>query len=361
MRSFRQLSDLAWRGLVIAAAAFLIAYALMRLKVVVLPLAISLLFATFLTPAVAWIERRGLRRGLATALVFVGFLGSLVLIVIGVAPPVGRQFGDLGETVAQGIDDIETWLIEGPIGLTSVQIDTYREQLDQYVRSALASSGDQLIAGAVIVAEALAATLLTILATLFIVKDGPKMQAWFLAHVPADRREVTAVCAARAWTALGGFLRGAALIGGVEAVVMAIALAVVGADLVVPVAVLTFFAAFFPVLGAIVAGVVATLVALVSGGFADATVIAIVALVVQQFDNDLLAPVIYGRALRLHPLVVVSALTAGASLGGIIGAFLSVPVTAAVVAVSGELWRRRASADGSVSTSAPPSPATEIG
>jgi predicted PurR-regulated permease PerM len=345
VRAFRQLSDIAWRGLVITIAVLAISYALIRLKVVVVPLGIALLFATFLTPAVAALERRGIRRGLATAFVFVGFISLLVLIGLGIAPGIGRQFGDLGETVAQGVDDIEEWLVTGPIGLTPDQVETYRESLNENVRNILASSGDQLIAGAVIVAEALAGTLLTILAAIFIVKDGPKMQAWFLAHLPVDRRELVAACGARAWTALGGFLRGAAIIGVVEGIIMAVALAIVGADLALPVGVLTFFAAFFPVLGAIAAGVIATLVALVSGGFADAVVIAIVALVVQQFDNDLLAPVIYGRALRLHPLVVVSALTAGATLGGIIGAFLAVPLTAVVVAVSGELWARREIAD----------------
>ena len=344
MNAFRQVSEVAWRALVIAAAVLAVAYVLVRLKVVVLPIGIALLFATFLAPAVAWLVQRGLRRGVATAVVFVGFLLALTAVVVGIAPPVGRQFADLGDTVAQGVDDIEDWLIDGPIGLTPSQIDDYKRQLEQSIRRIFASSGEQLIAGAVIVAEAVAGAILTLLATFFIVKDGPKMQTWVIDHAPREHRDLLAACAGRAWTALGGFLRGAALIGVVEAVVMAIALIAVGAELVVPVAVVTFLAAFFPVLGAIAAGVIATLVALVSGGLADATVIAIVALVVQQFDNDLLAPVVYGRELRLHPLVVVAALTAGASLGGIIGAFLAVPLTAVVVAVSGELWQRRAPA-----------------
>ncbi len=73
------------------------------------------------------------------------------------------------------------------------------------------------------------------------------------------------------------------------------------------------------------------LVALVSSGYGAAVVVAIVAILVQQFDNDLLAPVIYGRALRLHPLVVILAVTAGAALGGFLGAFLGVPLAAVLV------------------------------
>lgn len=359
MTTFRNLSEIAWRGLVIAAAVLVVAYVVMRLKVVFLPLGIALLLTTFLAPAVGVLERRGLRRGLATALVFVLFVLLLAGIVLVIAPPVREQFDDLGPTISQGVEDIEEWLVEGPLELTEGEVRDYREQLGEYARRAVSSSSDQVIAGAVIVAEALAGLLLTLLATLFIVKDGPQMQRWALAHLPPDRREVVSACAARAWSALGGFLRGAAFLGFVEGVIIAVALAIVGADLAIPVAVVTFFAAFFPVLGAIVAGVIATLVALVSGGFPDAVVIALVALGVQQLDNDVLAPVIYGRALQLHPLLVICSLSAGGAVGGIIGAFIAVPLTAATVAVSAELWRRRDGADSGGPTAA--APASEPG
>ena len=340
MTALRSVSEVAWRGLVIAAATLAISYALIRLKVVVIPFGIALLLTTFLAPAARYLERRGWRRGLATAAVFLGFLGLVAAIITVIAPPVGDQFADLGPTIDEGIEDIEEWLIDGPLDLTRGQIDEYRAQISDYARTAVRSSSDQIIAGAVIVAEVLAGSLLALLATFFIVKDGPEMQRWFLAHVPPVHADVVAACGRKAWAALGGFLRGAALIGLVEGVIMALALALVGADLIIPVAVLTFFAAFFPVLGAIIAGIVATLVALVSGGFSDALIIAIVALVVQQVDNDLLAPYVYGRALRLHPLVVLAALTAGGTIGGIIGAFIAVPLAAAGVAVAGELWER---------------------
>lgn len=326
----------------VAAAA--IVYALIRLKVVVLPLGIALLLATFLIPLVTRLEASGVKRSLATAIIFPGFLLSLAGVVFLIAPPVSEQFGELGPTISTGVGNIEDWLVDGPLDLTRSQLEQYREQFGEYARSALRSSSDQVIAGAVIVAELLAGSLLTLLAAFFVIKDGPKMQKWAVAHVPTEQRDVVRACASRAWNALGAFLRGAALIGLLEGVIIGVALALVGAELAIPVAVLTFFAAFFPVLGAVAAGVIATLVALVSGGVGDATVIAIVALVVQQFDNDLLGPVIYGRSLQLHPLVVVCALTAGGTLGGIVGAFLAVPVTAVVVAVSSELWKRSAGA-----------------
>ena len=345
MKALRSVSEVAWRGLIIAFAIFAIVQVIVRLKVVFFPIAVALLLASFLSPAVTRLHRRRWPRGVAAGAVFVGFLVAFAAVIFVIAPPVGDQFGELGDTITEGIDDVEEWLTEGPLGLTETQIDDYREQVREYIRRTVRSSSSEIVAGAVVVAEILAGTLIAMLATFFLLKDGPEMQLWVLNRVPPPHRDVVRACAARAWAALAGFLRGAALIGFVEGIVMAVALAIVGAELIVPVAVLTFLAAFFPVLGAIFAGIVATLVALVSAGTTEALVIAVVALLVQQFDNDLLAPLVYGRELRLHPLVVLSALTAGGTLGGIIGAFVAVPVAAVVVAVGGELWRRNTAFD----------------
>ena len=120
---------------------------------------------------------------------------------------------------------------------------------------------------------------------------------------------------------------------------MAITLWLVGAELAVPVGVLTFLAAFVPFVGAIVAGLLAVLVALATGGVTAAIIVLVVAIIVQQLDNDLLAPIVYGRALDLHPIVVLLSITAGGALFGIPGSFLAVPVTAVTWNVIAEARR----------------------
>jgi predicted PurR-regulated permease PerM len=95
--------------------------------------------------------------------------------------------------------------------------------------------------------------------------------------------------------------------------------------------VITVLGAFIPLVGAIGAGVIAVLVALVTGGTTAAVIVAVVAFVVQQLDNDLLAPVIYGRALNLHPVAVLLSVVAGGALLGLTGTILAVPVVAVAV------------------------------
>ena len=140
--------------------------------------------------------------------------------------------------------------------------------------------------------------------------------------------------------ALSGYMRGAALLGLVEAIIIASTVWIVGGTLVGPVAILTFFAAFFPVVGAVVAGALAVLVTLATGGLTAALIVLGVAVAVQQLDNDLLAPFIYGQTLQLHPAAVLIAITAGGALGGIVGAFLSVPLTGAAAGVFAAVWDR---------------------
>jgi predicted PurR-regulated permease PerM len=130
------------------------------------------------------------------------------------------------------------------------------------------------------------------------------------------------------------------MLGFIESIAIGLALLVSGASLVVPVMILTFVAAFVPLVGAVFAGVMAVLVALVTGGFVSAAIVGVVALAVQQLDNDILAPWVYGRSLALHPVVILVSVVGGGALFGIAGTLLAVPVVAVVVSVVKELENR---------------------
>jgi putative heme transporter len=179
----------------------------------------------------------------------------------------------------------------------------------------------------------------------FFVKDGDRITGWLLDFVDPGRHDDARAIADRAWGSLAGFLRGAAIDGLVEAVLVAVALWVLGIPLVFPLAFITFFAGFFPVVGAITAGAIASLVALVTGTVGDAIAVAILFTVIQQLQNNLLEPLILGRAVRLHPLAILVTITSGAVLGGIAGAFFAVPLLAAATAAIDEVRKRRLVAD----------------
>ncbi|WP_436793467.1 AI-2E family transporter [Actinospongicola halichondriae] len=328
-----RLAGWSWRLLVIAGAAFVLAMAAARLRFVLLPLGVAFLLATVLVPPARWLVARGLRPLLATWLTVFGFLGVLVGVSFAVLPPVFDQFSDLSPALSEAIDDGEAWLVDGPLGLDEKTVADLRERLEQSGDDALTSDG-ALLDGAIVAGEVVAGAILTLVISFFLVKDGPQLQQWALGRVPERHRTRARRMGAAAWSTLGHYLAGAATLGVVEGVIIGIALSVTGSDAAVPVAAITFLAAFFPFLGALVAGVLAVVVSLASSGPEAALVVAIVAVVVQQFDNELLAPLVYGRALHLHPLVVILAVAGGAAVGGFLGAFLAVPLTAVAVSVA---------------------------
>ncbi len=152
------------------------------------------------------------------------------------------------------------------------------------------------------------------------------------AVVPLARGRVEAI-GESVWRVAGAYVRGLAVVATVDAVFIGLALALIGVPLVVPLAVLTFFAAFIPLVGAVTAGAAAAMVALVSEGVVDALLVVAAVTLVQQLEGDLLYPVVVGRTVALHPVVILLAVTVGAVLGGIIGAFIAVPLVAIVAAV----------------------------
>lgn len=334
------MSDVAWRLLVVLAAIVAFLWLIDTLRVAFLPVFIALLIATLLTPIAVRLEERGVRPLVAALISFAIFFGTLTALGYLVAPRVADEFGGLSTTVGEGIADIQDWLVEGPLRIERDEIDEYESEIADEAEEFLRSSSSAIAAGAVAVLEGVAGAVLALVLSFFFVKDGRKFQRWAIDHLPPHRVDLAKALATRAWRALGAYLQGAALLGAVEGTVLAIAIALVGGSLAVPVGVLTFVSAFFPIAGAVVAGVVAVLVALVTAGVKGAIVVAIVALVVQQFDNDLLAPVIYGRIIKLHPALILVALTLGGTVGGIMGAFLAVPFAAVGSAVSSELWAR---------------------
>ncbi|HEU4480308.1 MAG TPA: AI-2E family transporter, partial [Actinomycetota bacterium] len=136
----------------------------------------------------------------------------------------------------------------------------------------------------------------------------------------------------RTWRSVKAYMRGVATIAFIDAILIGIALLVIGVPLVIPLMFITFLGGFFPLVGAVAAGAVAALVALVTNGVLDALLVAAAVTVIQQVEGDVLQPVVMGRAVNLHPVVILLSLTAGAVVAGIVGAFLAVPTT--VVAVT---------------------------
>lgn len=332
---------MSWRLLVIAGAIAVVGFLVSRLTLVVIPTLIALLVASVLHPLSDRLASRGLPAAVAALLVFLG-----VALVIGagvafVAPPVANELGDLGSILSTSQGGLAGWLEEEPFGLTSGDIEGYVDQLNDQIVANRGRIASGLLGAAVGVVEIVGATALAIVLAFFFVKDRDRLWQWLIDQFPRDRYEDVREAGRRAWESMQGYVRGITIIAIVDAVLIGAALIILGTPLALPLAVLVFLGAFVPIIGAFVSGLAAVAVALVTQGLAQAAIIAAVITAIQQLEGNVLQPVVMGRTVRLHPVVILLAVASGLIVAGIAGAFLAVPLVATATSAGSYLKARR--------------------
>jgi putative heme transporter len=324
--------------LLLTLAGFLaVLYLVVRLKIIFIPVFVALLITTLLAPLATYLRNRGWRPLLATWAVILGSLIVLSGIVAVLIPQFTSQFDEMKTRATQGFDDVVKWLGEGPLNISEQELDRYLEQATQRIQENSDSITGGILSSITMTFEFIAGILLVFVLVFFFLKDGNQIWDWFKRQAARDNRDHIDEMGRRAWSTLTGYVRGTAFIALVDATLIGVALLMVGNPLWIPLAVITFFGAFFPIVGAVVAGAIAALVTLVTNGVADALIITAVIVLIQQIEGDVLQPVVMGKAVRLHPVVILIVLTAGAILGGIAGAFVSVPATAVAATVGNYL------------------------
>jgi putative heme transporter len=328
-----RLAAWSWRLLVVLTAAGLVLYLLILLKVIVVPVIVALFLATLLVPLVRWLEARGWRHLPAVLAVFLGAVLLLAAIVAGFVPLIGNELDSLRQRADEGVAEVQRFIASRPFGLSEADLNRYLEQARQRFTENSSGLTRGAVAGVTVVGELLTGLVLSLFLTFFFVKDSERFTRWILDFAGRHREAHLREIGTRSATAVSGYLRGQATVGLIDAVFIGIGLAIVGVPLVVPLAFLTFVAAFLPLVGAFIAGALAALVALVTKGVTAALIVIGITVLVQQLEGHLLAPLLLGRAVALHPVVIILALAAGSILGGIIGAFLAVPIAAVVTAV----------------------------
>lgn len=319
---------LSWRFVVVIAALYLIAHVVGYLATIMIPMAIALLLAALLSPAVSQLTRWRVPRGLAAGSVLVGGIAVVGGVLTFVITEFSRGLPDLQEQVGASLDTIRMWLRDGPLHLSELQLQQY---LDRVVETVKENSG-QIASGALTTAatvgELLTGLVLALFTLIFFLHDGDGIWRFLVRGVPADLRARADVAGRRGFASLVSYVRATAAVAVVDAVGIGIGLWAVGVPLVVPLSALVFLGAFIPIIGAVIAGAVAVLVALVANGPVAALVVLGVLIGVMQLESHVLQPLLLGRAVKLHPLAVVLAITTGLIVSGIAGALLAVPLLA---------------------------------
>jgi predicted PurR-regulated permease PerM len=332
-RPVRVAADWSWRLLVIGAAVLALLLLAARLKLLLLALFVALLVAALLAPAVRWVQARlGGRRGLATAVVLVVAIGVVVGVVALLAWEVSGSFNQLGDEFADGLAQIRTWLRD-TFHIDDAELQGYLQQAWDAIRANRDGLLSGALSGAAIALEVLSGAAIALFSTIFFLLDGERIWAWVTNLFPRRTQPNVREVGRQSWAVLTAYVRGTVIIATVDAVCIGLAVAVLRVPLAIPLAALVFVGAFVPIVGAFVSGFVAVVVALATQGPWTALLVLAAIIAVQQIEGHLLQPLLLGRLVRIHPLGIVLAVTAGSVLAGLVGAVVAVPLTAVVTTV----------------------------
>jgi predicted PurR-regulated permease PerM len=316
--------------LLVVGAVVVVGWVAGRLWVVLLPVVLGLLFTTVLWPPVRFLRRHSWPPALAAATVLLLFIAAIGGVIALIAPQLVTQASDVANAATGGLQQVRTWLEGPPFDVGEDQIGSAVDSVITSLQNNARNIAGYALSAVTTVGNGLLNLVLALVLCFFFLKDGPRWVPWVAAQTGARSAPHVAALSEKGWATLSSFVRQQAFVGFIDAFFIGLGLLVMGVPLVVPLAVITFFGAFVPIIGAFVAGAFAVLIALVSNGFTTAVIILAVVVAVQQLEGNVLQPIIQGRGLNLHAAVVILAVTAGSSLAGIIGAFLAVPVTALV-------------------------------
>jgi predicted PurR-regulated permease PerM len=337
--------------LILLILASAVVFAMTRLKLLVIPVLIALILAAALAPAVRFLRDRGWPALLATWTSLIAAFGVLGVVLWLVGRGFRNEWPMLVEEAGRGIAELERFLTQGPLGISEQQLEQARQTAGEILTSEQVQAG--AVRGATAAIEAVAGVLLGLVILFFLLKDGRRIATFLVTPLTSTTRRRALRVGDRSVEVLGGYIRGTSIVALVDAVVIGLALLILGVPLVLPLATIVFLGAFIPLIGAVVAGALAALVALVANGPVTALIVVAVVIGVNQLEGDLLAPVVMGKTLRLHPLTILLALTAGTILAGIIGALLAVPIAAVSWAAIKE-WNATSPSGGIGATAEPP-------
>lgn len=322
----------AWRLVVLGVAVYLVFVVLAKLTLVAVAIFVGLVITALLRPLVDLFSR-ALPRGLAVAVALLLTIVALGGVFTFVADSVAGQSAKLSTQFIGGLTDIERSLTGPPFHMRAVDLTQMGQQVRDWVSQNGGSLAGRALGGAGVAIEILTGLALAVFCSVFFLNSGNRIWAWLLTQAGGSSHRLDGV-ARVGWATFAGYTRGIVIIAATNAALVCVALLILRVPLAFPLALLTFFAAFIPLIGSPIALGVATLVALAARGPLTALLVLALIVVIGQVEGHLLHPMVMSRAVNLHPLAVALSVACGTVLYGVIGAVVAVPL----VAVTWKVW-----------------------
>ena len=324
----RVAAEWCWRLLILVLAVVVIGYISRRLATVVIPVAIALLAAALLAPLVNLLQRLGLPRSIGVFVALVGSLGVIAGLFTFVIEQIVTGVPQLADEFKDSVHTVQDWLINGPLHLSTDQINNAGNTIVKTLEQNQTALTNGALTTAAAIGEFLTGAFLTLFILIFFLYGGDQIWQFVTRVVPTPQRERVRTAGRLGFGSLIGFVRATVVVAAVDAIGIGTGLAILSVPLALPLATLVFIGAFIPIIGSLLAGFIAVFLALMTKGLVTALIVLGITVAVMQLESHVLQPLVMGRAVRIHPLAVVLAITTGVVLYGLVGGLLAVPFAA---------------------------------
>ncbi|NLG99380.1 MAG: AI-2E family transporter [Chloroflexi bacterium] len=289
-------------------------------RILARPLALLVLgvsIAVALEPVVERLNRR-IPRILSVILVYLSLFGVMFGIVGSTIPILIQQTRGL-------IESSEDWLPRVTGWLTNLGLDA--SSLSNALTSVFSQAGSFLLSLPVNIASGFFELVLVFFFSLYWLLTIDRIKAFALTFFPENKSGFVSDVLARLGGAMGGYIRGSAINALIVGIISYIGLMIIGVPYALVLAAIGGLLEFLPTIGPIAAGGLATLVAF-SISPTTALIVLVFMLVMQQLESNILVPVIMRSQTEISPLLSLFAVLAGASVGGLLGALVAIPLAA---------------------------------
>jgi predicted PurR-regulated permease PerM len=347
----RDLGVSSWLLVGVGAAIVAAIWLLSLTETIVLPVITAGIIASVASPLVDWLRRHGVPRGIGAALVLLAIvllaLGVGLLVLAGIA----SEASSLSAKLQEGASRLQEWAQD--LGVEAPTAAQANADASAGLSGAFTALTHGLLGGVDRLASLAVFLSFTALSLFFLLKDGPTIGAFVERHLGVPVSVAHSILGRVAGSMRGYFL-GVTVVALWSALIVGAGALVLGVPLVGTIAVVTFLGGYVPYIGAWTAGVFAVLIALGGEGTEVALAMAVIVLLANGVLQQMVQPIAYGAALKLHPLAVLIATIAGGCLFGTVGLVLAAPLLSAAVRIQADLTaaEREAEAEASAAGTA---------
>ncbi len=330
-RSLQGVAAVALLIVIAYAAGWVLVKVFGSVSLVLIPVIVGVLLAALLMPAqLLFNHRLRFPRHLASAVTVVGLVAVIGGIIFYAGRSIAGGVNNVGESLQKILDKAEQWLADGPFGINQQQLaDLFSEGRD-WLTAHTSSLSSGALNATTSAGVAIVGVVLALIVAFFLLAEGDRILSWMLMVFQDPTRTKVRETIRRSWVTLGSWARTQVIVSAIDAMGIGIGAAILGLPFVVPMVVVTFLLCFIPLVGATLAGVMFVLVALLFKGLIAAVIMLAVVVAVVHLEGNVMQPLLMGKAVNLHPLVVLLGVATGTYLLGLTGALLTVPFMAAI-------------------------------